>query len=362
MTNPWHIIGGGIIGLLCARELRQAGESVVILDRQTVGQESSWAGGGILSPLYPWRYPAPVSALSRWSQAYYPELAQNLATDTGIDPEWTPSGLLFFGVDDREQAMAWAAMQGATLVTLDRAALSQHVPLVSSELDNALWMPHVAQIRNPRLLAALRADLSRSGVEFRENITVQGFAAQQGHLTSIRTNRGEIETRRCLVTAGAWSGDLLASTGVVLPITPVKGQMLLLSAQTVQLKTMVIKGNRYLIPRRDGRILVGSTLESSGYAKYTTEAARADLLQAAVEMVPALAGYPVERQWAGLRPGSPTGVPYIGEHPRIAGLFVCAGHFRNGIVLAPASARLAADLMLGRAPALDQGQFQLPQA
>ena len=109
-------------------------------------------------------------------------------------------------------------------------------------------------------------------------------------------------------------------------------------------------------------MLVGSTRESTGYTKSTTQAARADLVQAAVDMIPALAGCPVERQWAGLRPGSPTGVPYIGEHPGIAGLFVCAGHFRNGIVLAPASARLAADLMLGRTPALDLGQFQLPPA
>lgn len=362
MSNPWHIVGGGIVGLLCARELCQAGESVVVLDRQTVAQESSWAGGGILSPLYPWRYPEPVSALARWSQAHYPELAQSLAMRTGIDPEWTPSGLLIYGVNDREQAVAWASAQRAIVESPHGAALRRIEPLVSAELDNPLWMPQVAQIRNPRLLAALCGDLRQSGVIFRENVQVHGFSARHGHLIAIRTNHGEIETDRCLLAAGAWSGDLLATTGLVLPITPVKGQMLLLSAQTLHLKPMILKDNRYIIPRRDGRVLVGSTLESSGFTKSTTEAARADLLQAAVEMIPALARCPVERQWAGLRPGTPTGVPYIGEHPRIAGLFVCSGHFRNGIVLAPASARLAVDLMLGRAPTLDQGQFQLPPA
>jgi glycine oxidase len=361
MNNPWCIIGGGIIGLLCARELRSAGESVVIIDRQTVGQESSWAGGGILSPLYPWRYPEPVSALAAWSQGQYPSLAANLLARTGIDPEWTPSGLLIFGVDDREKSVAWTSAQGVRLETPDHVAASLIEPLVSAGLGPALWMPTVAQIRNPRLLRALCADLRQSGVEFRENIDVQGFTTRQGRLTSIHTSHGEIETRRCLVAAGAWSGDLLATTGLVLPITPVKGQMLLLSAQTLQLKTMVLNDHRYIIPRRDGRVLVGSTLESSGYEKSTTEAARLDLLQAAVGMIPALAQCHIEHQWAGLRPGSPSGVPYIGQHPKVAGLFVCTGHFRNGIVLAPASARLVTDLMLGRTPLLDQRQFQLPQ-
>ncbi len=362
MKQPWHIVGGGIIGLLSARELHAAGESVVVIDRQTVGQESSWAGGGILSPLYPWRYPAPVSALARWSQGRYPALARDLLARTGMEVEWTPSGMLYCDSADSDQALAWARVEGAVVQTVDIPWAHEKVPGLAPGLGQGLWMPEVAQIRNPRLLSALCADLRQSGVEFLENITVQGFTARQGRLTTLRTNRGDIETQACLVAAGAWSGDLLASTELPLPITPVKGQMLVLSAQSLPLDTLLIKDHHYLIPRRDGRVLVGSTLETSGYVKSTTEAARTELLQAAVEMIPALAGCPVERQWAGLRPGSPTGVPYIGEHPNITGLFVCAGHFRNGIVLAPASARLAADLMLGRAPTLDLGQFQLLQA
>lgn len=359
MNNPWHIIGGGIIGLLCARELRMAGKSVVVIDRQTVGQESSWAGGGILSPLYPWRYPEPVSALARWSQAYFPELAHNLTASTGIDPEWTPSGLLLFGVEDGEKAAAWATAQGTMLETLDRASVQRIEPLVSGELNSALWMSQVAQIRNPRLLAALCAELRQLGVEFHENVHITGFNHQYGHLTGIHTTDGDITSNRCLLATGAWSAGLLADTGLVLPIKPIKGQMLLLSAQNIPLKRLILKDNHYLIPRRDGRILVGSTLEDTGYEKSTSDSARDELLHAAVEMVPTIKESHIERQWAGLRPGSPDGIPYIGEHPGISGLFVCTGHFRNGIVLGPASARLAADLMLGREPEFDLGQFRL---
>ena len=362
MKQPWHAIGGGIMGLLCARELRLAGESVVIIDRQTVSKEASWAGGGILSPLYPWCYSAPVHALAHWSQARYPTLIQELAQTTGLDAQWTPSGLLVFGVEEPEQAGEWAATHGVDLKRLTPAEVCGIEPLVSSALGAALWSPEVAQVRNPRLLAALCAELRQLGVEFRENIEVTGFSEHAGQLMGIHTTAGPINTHRCLVASGAWSGKLLASTGIALPIKPMKGQMLLLSAPGVPLKRIILNHHRYLVPRRDGRILVGSTLEDTGFEKSTTAAARHDLLQAAREMVPNLAHCPVESHWAGLRPGSPDGVPYIGEHPGISGLFVCSGHFRNGIVLGPASARLAVDLMLERAPIVDPAPFRLLRA
>ena len=359
MKQQWHVVGGGIIGLLCARELRLAGKLVVVIDRQTVGKEASWAGGGILSPLYPWRYSTPVNALAQWSQSRYSGLIQELAVATGLDAQWTPSGLLTFAVEEQKQAWAWANAQGIDLEKLTPGDLYSIEPLVSNKLGIALWSPEVAQVRNPRLLAALCAELRQSGVEFRENIEIIGFSEYAGKLSGIHTKQGSIPTNRCLVASGAWSGRLLANTGIELPIKPMKGQMLLLAAQTVPLKRIVLNNHRYLVPRRDGRILVGSTLEDTGFEKSTTMAARDELLQAALEMVPGLAHCPVESHWAGLRPGSPDGVPYIGEHPGISGLFVCSGHFRNGIVLGPASARLAVDLMLEREPIVDPAPFRL---
>lgn len=358
MTDPWHVAGGGIVGLLCARELSAAGQSVVVIDRQTAGRESSWAGGGILSPLYPWRYPSSIQGLAHWSQVEYPKLTHDLVNHTGIDVEWTPSGLLMFNVHDAGEAIAWAASHHVVIERISARAVQGIAPLIPTELGEALWMPTVAQVRNPRFLAALRADLLQSGVEFRENVTVTGFREHAGQLVAIQTSQGEINTHRCLLAAGAWTGELLARTGLLLPINPVKGQMLVVATHDLGIKQMILKDNYYLIPRRDGQILIGSTLENAGYDKTTTLAARTALLRAAAEMVPALAGFPVVHHWAGLRPGSPHGVPTIGQHPGIAGLFVCSGHFRNGIVLAPASARLAVDIALGRSSEFDTKQFQ----
>ena len=142
-----------------------------------------------------------------------------------------------------------------------------------------------------------------------------------------------------------------------LDIQPVKGQMLLLRAEPGLLNQVILKGNTYLVPRRDGRILVGSTVEHAGFDKQPTQAAFDALMSAAVAILPALARAPVERHWAGLRPGSPAGTPVISAVPDAEGLFVCAGHFRNGIVMAPASARLMADLVLGRRPDFDAADY-----
>ena len=159
------VIGGGLMGLLTARELSQAGERVTLIEQGAVGRESSWAGGGILSPLYPWRYPDPVSALARWSQGHYPTVCRELAGN-GIDPEWTRSGLLMVAVDEPERALAtgWASEYGYRLEALDRHGMKACESALGEE-GSGLWMPEIAQLRNPRLLQSVRRDLKRRGCQ-----------------------------------------------------------------------------------------------------------------------------------------------------------------------------------------------------
>jgi glycine oxidase len=173
----------------------------------------------------------------------------------------------------------------------------------------------------------------------------------------VLTPHGSFVADSFVSCAGAWSGGLLAPLGLRPGISPVKGQMLLFRARPGLVRTIHLAADRYAIPRRDGRVLFGSTVEHTGFDKSTTEDARKELHAIAVARYPALADFEVERQWAGLRPGSPSGIPYIGPHPALANLFVNAGHFRNGIVLGPASARLAADLVLGRGPDVDPAPY-----
>jgi glycine oxidase len=344
-TMDCIVVGGGLLGLLTARALSHAGAKVVLLERGETGRESSWAGGGIVSPLVPWDYPDAVSALVSWSQQHYPVLARELGEETGIDVEWTRSGLLMVDVALDPLIESWAERRHCRLQSLDGVQAKSLEPGLADDFRSSILLPDVGQIRNPRLCKALRRSLDLRGVDIHENTPVLGFMTQGDTLRGVRTATGEYPAERVVITAGAWSAQLLKETGLDLPVKPVRGQMIQFQAPPGLLKHIVLYRNHYLIPRLDGLILAGSTLEYTGFDKETTVEARDELQRAATTLVPALSECELVRQWAGLRPGSPEGVPFIGEHPRIRGLFVNAGHFRNGVVMAPASVQLLLELM-----------------
>lgn len=353
------IIGGGALGLLSARELNLAGIRVTLVDKQAPGRESSWAGGGIISPLPPWRFPDSVTALSRWSQRGYAELAQGLRERTGIDPELTPCGMLVQAPGEVLDATTWADRWGQPLQTLDKAAVRALEPARAEVRDDTLWLPDVANIRNPRLVKALLADLTARGVDIRPDTPLQSLITEQDRVTGVVTDKGPLQADAVLVCAGAWTGDLLSQWVPAPDIRPIRGQMLLFRTVPGTINRIMLEDNRYAIPRRDGRVLFGSTLEDVGFEKATTDIVKAELLELAISRYPVLAKAELEQHWAGLRPSSPEGVPYIGRHPQLNNLYVNAGHFRNGIVTGPASARLVTDLMLGRPPILPPDPYAL---
>lgn len=358
MTRQVVIVGGGVIGLLTAFNLASEVEHVVLCDRGELGQESSWAGGGIVSPLYPWRYSPAVTALAHWSQDFYPQLGERLFASTGVDPEVHTTGLYWLDLDDEAEALAWAAREGRPLSAVDITAAYDAVPVLGSGFQRAVYMAGVANVRNPRLVKSLKAALqAMPNVSIREYCEITGFSREGERISGVQTTKGVIHGDSVVLTAGAWSGDLLSTLGLDLPVEPVKGQMILYKCAADFLPSMVLAKGRYAIPRRDGHILVGSTLEHAGYDKTPTDEALESLKASAVELLPALAGAIPIAHWAGLRPGSPEGIPYIGQVPEHQGLWLNCGHYRNGLVLAPASCQLFADLLLGREPVIDPAPY-----
>lgn len=342
------VVGGGLLGMLTARALHREGLSVAILERGEAGREASWAGGGILSPLIPWRYPDAVSELVVWSQRQYPLLVEELLEQTGIDPEWVQSGLLFLNTTLDSSISQWAGNFNRSIQTLSPAQVHQHEPQLVQVAGDSVLLADVAQIRNPLLCTALSRSIREQGVELHEQTEVTGFTVRSSRVRGVQTNRGEFLAGRVVIASGAWSSLLMQGAGLELAVEPVRGQMIMFETTPGLLRHITMHGDHYLIPRQNGLVLVGSTLEYTGYNKETTEVARETLIEKAVSLVPVLAGYPVIKHWAGLRPGTATGVPYIGEHPQIHGLYVNTGHFRNGVVMAPGSAQLLLDCMLKR--------------
>lgn len=347
------VLGAGAVGLSTALALRQRGQRVAVLDRRAPARESSWAGGGILSPLYPWRYPQAVSELAAASQRYYREHHERWRRETGIDLQWRQSGL-WVGLDDaseRDSARRWADALGV--------ALEADVRLADGPDAQWLGLPEVAQLRTPRLGPVL--DQLCAGAKV-ERLYQLGPARleRQGDDFCVLGEAGPVAVgRRAVVCAGAWSGQVLAGFGVDLPVRPVRGQMLLFDAPDVQLRHIRLHRQRYVIPRVDGKILVGSTLEDVEFDCSTTTEAADALRAAAVALVPALKGRREVNHWAGLRPGSPRLEPWVGPVASVPGLFVNTGHHRNGIVLAPGSAAVVADLVCGERPIIDAAPFAL---
>jgi len=357
--SDFLVLGGGVIGMMLARELANSGAEVTLVDRKACAQESSWAGGGIVSPLYPWRYPPAVTALANYAQDFYPTLAEELLEETGIDPEFTPQGLLMLRVADQQAALDWAEREGRNVEKVDSAFLYEKEPDVAAGFDQALWMPKVASVRNPRLGQALRASvLQHKNIRLLEDTDIQGIFHEEGEVLGVQGRQMVFSARKTVICAGAWSGPLLQDLGLDTSIKPVRGQMLVFKAEPGLINRVVLMDGRYLIPRRDGRILAGSTLEYVGFDKQTTEDALISLRETACQLLPALRTCEVEHHWAGLRPGSKDGIPYMGEVPGYRNLLVSAGHFRNGLVLAPAATRIMADQLLKREPLLDPTPYQ----
>lgn len=243
---------------------------------------------------------------------------------------------------------------------LEMAGARKIAPELAAD-SAALWLPDVAQVRNPRLLKALRRRLEMLGVQITEHSEVRGWQTNNKHVTGVETCHGIIQAEQYIVASGAWSRHLLGEHALALDIRPVRGQMLLFKAEPGALRTIILKEGIYLIPRNDGHILVGSTLEDVGFDKSTTEEAKAMLYAQATKVLPLLKQAPLVQHWSGLRPGSPDNIPVISRHPHLENLYLNSGHFRYGVTMAPASAEIMTSLILGRPQSLDIKPYGWPR-
>jgi glycine oxidase len=363
------VIGGGAIGLSIAYELARHGERVQLLERGDIGREASWAGAGILPP------PATRNDLPAWDrlQAVSYELhrtwSEQLLAQTGIDNGYRRCGGLYLARRAGERAALHAAIaqwrsDGVAVESLSPIALAEREPglrasLERDEIRTVYLLPDEAQIRNPRHVQALAAACRLHGVEIIDKTDVVDFDQQGSRVAGVVTNRGVFTANNVCIATGAWTESLAAQLGLTLSIYPVRGQMSLFRCSSPPLSHIVSEGPRYLVPRDDGHVLVGSTEEDVGFDKRNTDIALAELRDFATSLVPQLASAELVASWAGLRPHAVDGFPYIGRVPHLENCFLAAGHYRAGLSTSTGTAVLMRQLMRGEPTAIDPREFRL---
>jgi glycine oxidase len=363
------IIGGGVIGLSLAWELARQGKRVQVIDRGPLAREASWAGAGILPPASRDAAIHPYDQLCALASELHPRWAAALQEATGIDTGYRTCGGLYLASTAGEAAAlaAWAGAlreQGVAAVRHGRDELAEIEPgLAPPPRFPGLVLPEEAQLRNPRHLAALAAVCEQSGVTLTTFCEAQGVALAADSVASVQTTNGPLIAGQYCFTSGAWTGQFLArhlpQLGTSVGIVPIRGQMLLYQCPERPVTRIINEGSRYIVPRDDGYLLAGSTEEEADFDKRTTAEGLAELTAWATSLIPSLRDAPLIRSWAGLRPGSFDGLPYLGPIPGFANAYLAAGHFRSGLYLSPATAVVMSELLCGIAPQIDLAPFRV---
>lgn len=353
------VVGGGIIGVSLAFELRRRGQSVLVLDRQEPGREASWAAAGTISPA-PDHESVGIAALGYESYRLYPEFAAAIEEASGKSAGFHPNGAMELFLDDdgemaRDRRLKEIQSHGidAEAISLDEAKIRE--PAIGGATRAALWIRDEAYL-DPRAItqAAIAAAL-KTGVEVRGNSDVISVLVEQGCCSGVlvagagKHRAGNLEVRTGekvaasnVAIAAGWRSGEIGGVESNAPTTPVRGQMVALGKVPSAPRTILRSRLGYMAPREDGRTVVGSTLESGTAEKHTTPAGIQNILTAALTMAPGLASAPIVETWAGVRPDSPDHLPIIGP-TNIAGLFIATGHYRNGMLLAPVTAKYLAE-------------------
>jgi glycine oxidase len=348
------IIGAGIIGCSLARELARANLKIVLLERGVAGAAASSAAAGLLSPSYGAEAGGPLVELLFRSVSLYESWIDELRADGSGDVAFRRSGVLQVALDAEQaqhlrERLPAEARPGRRVEWLSAAELCRREPAVAETVLGATYSPDDAQVDPALLSRAVARVVERLGVPIHEGEPVQRMDIRGDRIHAVHTDVATYRPGQVVITAGPWSGDLASSLNLHLPTRPVKGQMLLIDCRVAPVTTPMLADHTVLAPQPDGRMKVGVTMEEAGFDDRVTVEGLRSILQRATQLVPALGQLTFGRAWAGLRPATPDGWPYMGPVSPLQNLWVSVGHFRKGIMLAPACARLMAQsIVAGR--------------
>jgi glycine oxidase len=356
------IVGAGVVGCAVAWRLQQSGARCTVLERSIPGAEASSAAGGILAPQAEADGPGPFLDLCLASRALYPDFVRELREISDLDVAFRESGVLEVTFDDAEVAtmqrrLQWQRERGLEAVWLDASAARALEPELSAEIRGAVRFPRDAVVDNRLLVSALTIAAARSGARF-VTTQVHGLLQRDGRVVGVSTDQGQLHGDAVVVAAGAWTALVPGALPSAAAVRPARGQMAMVRTRVPICRHVVFGAHGYAVPRIDGRLLIGSTVEFAGFEKQVTAGGLSTVLAVGLRLFPGLSGAPVVETWAGFRPHTPDGLPVLGPGG-VPGLFLASGHFRNGILLTPITAKLLTETILGRTPSIDLTPFRV---
>jgi glycine oxidase len=354
------IAGGGVIGGAIALELARAGLRVAVFDRQQAGQEASWASAGILSPAPENPGMVAMVPLGKASLALYPEFVGWIEEISGKKTGFRPKGTLeaLFSEDTKAELSTIIALHhglGLKAEPLRAEEARELEPALSEEVEAAVLRPEEASVDNRALTAAILKAAERSGTEIFSGDGAKAIWRNGDGCVGLVLQNEKVEAKWTIIAAGCFSATIEGIARYV-PVRPAKGQMAALRADDLKMERVLWSEKIYLVPRNDGRILAGATVEYAGFDKRTTAGGIEKILSAAIDLAPGLANARLEETWAGLRPDSPDHLPILGPTD-VDGLLIATGHFRSGILLAPITARLVREWITEQRVSADWDRF-----
>ncbi|MCG8588140.1 MAG: glycine oxidase ThiO [Proteobacteria bacterium] len=349
------VVGGGVIGCATAYALAGEGHRVGLLERDHLAAHASGAAAGMLAPLSEASGPGPFLSLGLEALAEFPALCARLVELSGVDPEFEASGVLRVatGESEADELESRASrLPGCGLQWLDAGAARALAPGLSSDVVGALWSPQEAHVRSPLLAEAYARAAEALGARILAGSLVLGIATGRGRVEGVETSQGRVAAPAVVVCTGAWAAELYgwlpAERGFAPPVAPVRGQIVSIESPHPAPRAIVWSGSTYLVPKRDGSLVVGATEERVGFDCRLTAEGVEGLLASARRVLPTTASARFRGGFAGLRPASPDGLPLIGPVPGTEGLWLAAGHHRNGVLLSAVTAARVADGVLGK--------------
>jgi glycine oxidase len=363
-TTDVAVIGGGIMGSAVSLRLAQRGVRVTVVERAIPGAEASSAAAGILGPQMEAEGPGPLLDLGLMSRALYPSLATELHEATGIDVGYDRSGVLGAALDDAGETelaarLEWQQRRGLRVTQLAGAELAEREPALGPDVRAALLFPDDGQVNARELARAFSQAAAVAGARFLTGRYVRRVRVDAGTATGVELDGEVLPAGAVVVAAGSWSG-LIDGAGIPAAVVrPARGQLVSIETRPPLFRHVIaVHGRGYLVPRRDGTVLAGSTVEMAGFRKEVTVGGLAAILTLAGRLVPGLAEAPVTGSWSNFRPFTEDHLPVLGATP-VRGLVLATGHFRNGILLAPITAEAIAELVETGRSAIDLSAFSV---